>query len=68
MTGSEDESSSEMDESSGEGVDALSPDATPNRLSSRDGRGARLYGRACTGVSRLCSRVHLAGGAVHASS
>ena len=68
VAGSEDESSSEMDESSGEGVDALSPDATPNRLSSRDGRRASLYGRACTGLSRVCSRVHLAGGAVHASS
>jgi hypothetical protein len=68
VAGSEDDSSSDMDESSGEGVDALLPDAAPNLLSSRDGRGASLYGRARTGLSRVCSRVHLAGGAVHASS
>jgi hypothetical protein len=66
--GSEDDSSSDMDESSGEGLDALLTEATANRLSSRDGRGGSFYGRACTGLSRVCSRVHLAGGAVHASS
>jgi hypothetical protein len=57
VAGSEDDSSSDMDESSGEGVDALLPDATPNRLSSRDGRGASFFGRACTGLSRVYSRV-----------